>query len=231
MTVPTYPAAALQLAFFWFNCSAYEVARIDKRQSCGSGAMLLSTRLGFRELKSGDPMHQDEVTLAVNATHPKHGAYFFANLCMRKSAQLHHPNELADWGIAYRCDTPLNVSAVRLYLSFVQPWRMAIPDACCHQLKSHEGHGCLCCSQQITNCTSRRRTSAMGCRCAFQPHRITFWIYMHAIKLLRKGVTLYAPPDASFQDEVSMCPAGAGMRKLAGGAWFQWQPARGWPWT
>jgi hypothetical protein len=55
-----------------------------------------------RLLKTGDPVQAHDLELVVNATHPKYGAYFFANMRIQRSPQTHCPNELAAWPIACR---------------------------------------------------------------------------------------------------------------------------------
>jgi DUF1365 family protein len=60
----------------------------------------------------------------------------------------------------------------------------------------------------------------------FQPHRIAFWIYWHAVCLLWKGVRFFGPPG------LLACQAAAKKSGAGGGCTFNfgWRPAESWTW-
>lgn len=74
---------------------------------------------------------------------------------------------------------------------------------------------CLCSSAAL--CEGQPR-----CRYGYQPHRIAFWIYSHAIRLLFKGVTLHDRPGEAFQRDVQS-KAGE-VPCMPCGARFRWRP-------
>lgn len=65
------------------------------------------------------------------------------------------------------------------------------------------------------------------CRYGYQPQRIAFWIYMHAVMLLWKGVSLFDRPDPGYKKQVELKAKELGMRKISpSGEHFIWREAQ-----
>jgi hypothetical protein len=69
-------------------------------------------------------------------------------------------------------------------------------------------------------------TRDCACRYGYQPHRIAFWIYLHAVLLLlRKGAPLFGRPDPAFRERVEAKAKELKMQKTAEGQYFVWRDA------
>lgn len=68
-------------------------------------------------------------------------------------------------------------------------------------------------------------------RYGFQPHRVAFWIYWQAIKLLWKGVHFYSPPDKSYRSDLREASGQQGCLYFSNGEQFIWKDAASCPWN
>jgi hypothetical protein len=65
-------------------------------------------------------------------------------------------------------------------------------------------------------------------RFGFMPHRVAFWIYWQAAKLLWMGAKFYGPPSNAYRDEVERTATNPCSGK---GTRFVWRDAQTYPWN
>jgi hypothetical protein len=90
-----------------------------------------------------------------------------------------------------------------------QAGRQVPPPAACLCIDIPLAARCLPCSliDGLTSVAVLPCLLRLLCRYGFQPQRVAFWIYWHALLLLWKGVPFYSPPGDSFQVRDSVVPA------------------------
>ena len=66
------------------------------------------------------------------------------------------------------------------------------------------------------------------CRYGFMPHRVAFWIYWQALRLLIMGVPFFGYPAPECQDKVEQR---SGNPKDSAGRRFWWQAPKSYPWN
>ena len=65
-------------------------------------------------------------------------------------------------------------------------------------------------------------------RYGFMPHRVAFWIYWQALRLLVMGVPFFGHPAPGFQSRVEL---ESGTPRTSLGQRFHWQQPKQYPWN
>jgi hypothetical protein len=68
----------------------------------------------------------------------------------------------------------------------------------------------------------------MGYRYGFMPHRVAFWIYWQAVRLLWLGLPVHGYPPAAATEAAE---AGARNPEHSGGGRFAWEAPQDFPWS
>ena len=177
--------------------------------------------------------------LSVAATHPEHGAFFSAQLAAARSGSGVR-SEASDLSRLWRCGVA-RACCMSVYLQRMplQPCQMgtglALKD-CGHWMH----HACFASScrglavlyahdfraDRMCNGNAQRR--AMLRRYGYMPHRVAFWIYWQAVRLLWLGLPFHGYPPAAAQDAAE---AAARNPSNTRGSHFAWQSPLCFPWN